>query len=809
MGECVADKNFTRMGSRRNSGHSAASSGWSAVVTVMLAALLGLVAPSSHADAQQGSNAIQVFGSDVVRTLAMPGVSANVNFFTDDDALLQPATPLHESLNRMGTGLLRFPGGEKSDNYLWSVPPYAAADPHFAVTGSANCAYTYRRDSIRGRYADAAFAKPVDWTLDFDEYMTVIEQTGAEPFITVAGDAHRHVGSCAAPTLETLVENAAEWVRYANITNDFGIELWMVGNESWNQSAHAASPPTATEYVEDFIAIASAMKTVDPTITIVANTQGGEWVDALIDDPVAAALTDAVGISSYAGVINGWPGYQTNQVDLDGPVSWLLGSMRARGSTLPVFVYEYSPIDFSRTWESFNDLGHALATLDMYGAIMSNPEVADAALWNTRWFPSAEPGWRPAADRESLFTAIDTEGELGANALALSLWGSRRHDSLLRVQVPAQAQQSLSAYATASADGSEAAIYLINRSDKPTAAQIDLVGLAADDGGSVSTTVLRGNSATDVSPEIVIDELDIRRSGSSLTATFAPRSISVIDIGEQVGVGVRATVTQTCVARDGRFVVDLTNLGSTNETVEVLTTRIGTYAGVQLPEQVISVPAGTTRQTVVASRADGLYRVRTQSSDPMHTAIDVLAVDCDNPPTPPNVSVGVSCLAENGRVDVNVTNDSPITESFAITVGSLRTRERNVPGNETGRVTTTGRADGPLQVRVARTSNSATPEFTTTVNVNCDAPMLVATPRIMVSCLAGNGRVDIWVMNPGPDAAIYAVAFGALDTRRARVEVGESQRFTITGRPDGNHVLAVRRSGYTLATAVVPVACDG
>lgn len=35
----------------------------------------------------------------------------------------------------MGGGYLRYPGREKSDRFLWSVPPYNKPQPTFARTG--------------------------------------------------------------------------------------------------------------------------------------------------------------------------------------------------------------------------------------------------------------------------------------------------------------------------------------------------------------------------------------------------------------------------------------------------------------------------------------------------------------------------------------------------------------------------------------------------------------------------------------------------------------------------------------------------
>ena len=40
------------------------------------------------------------------------------------------------ALKNMGMKFLRYPGGEKSDNYLWATSPYSHANPIMALTGS-------------------------------------------------------------------------------------------------------------------------------------------------------------------------------------------------------------------------------------------------------------------------------------------------------------------------------------------------------------------------------------------------------------------------------------------------------------------------------------------------------------------------------------------------------------------------------------------------------------------------------------------------------------------------------------------------
>jgi len=62
-------------------------------------------------------------------------------------------------------------------------------------------------------------------------------------------------------------EEAAAWVKYANVDQKLGIRFWEIGNEMdgvWEEGG----PVTASQYANKFLAYARAMKKVDPTILV-------------------------------------------------------------------------------------------------------------------------------------------------------------------------------------------------------------------------------------------------------------------------------------------------------------------------------------------------------------------------------------------------------------------------------------------------------------------------------------------------------------------------------------------------------------
>lgn len=85
---------------------------------------------------------------------------------------------------------------------------------------------------------------------------------------------------------------------------------------------------------------------------------------------------------------------------------------------------------------------------------------------------------------------------------------------------------------------------------------------------------------------------------------------------------------------------------------------------------------------------------------------------------------------------------------------------------------------------------------------NCDPA------RVVVSCLAGRGRLDIKLDNHGSVPAAYAVSVGALAPRARTVGAGESDSVAITGRPEGPLNVRVTRNGQLYLAETITVNCQ-
>lgn len=181
-------------------------------------------------------------------------VGANTAIY---DALLGHATTV-DLLAAAGIKYLRYPGGSHSDVYHWQS--------HTAENGA---------------YIDPANT--------FDAFMTMVRGAGAQPIITV------NYGSGTA-------QEAAEWVRHANVTKGYGVAYWEIGNEvfgnghyggAWEYDIHADKSPRA--YGNAVLGFITAMKAVDPTIKIgIVLTAPGAWPDGIVGPGDSADWNDEV-----------------------------------------------------------------------------------------------------------------------------------------------------------------------------------------------------------------------------------------------------------------------------------------------------------------------------------------------------------------------------------------------------------------------------------------------------------------------------------------------------------------------------------
>ncbi|MFI5708775.1 LPXTG cell wall anchor domain-containing protein [Kribbella sp. NPDC051620] len=210
-----------------------------AVVMLAASAGVGTLAPSAGAATTVG---ISVDAGTSLGTVPSSGTGLNTGFGDDH----MGTAKVSSLMKAAGVRQLRYPGGSGADEYHWKT--------HSSGDGTGW----------------------IPSNTDFDHFMATAKRVGAQPIITA------NYGS-------GTPQEAADWVKYANVDKGFGVKYWEIGNEvygnghygdgkGWETDTHADKSPTA--YANNLIAYAKAMKAVDPKVKIgaVLTTPGG-WPD--------------------------------------------------------------------------------------------------------------------------------------------------------------------------------------------------------------------------------------------------------------------------------------------------------------------------------------------------------------------------------------------------------------------------------------------------------------------------------------------------------------------------------------------------
>lgn len=393
-------------------------------------------------------------------------IGINVNFFMDSD-YFGPKRSTVNALKAMGVKWLRYPGGEKSDMYLWSVPPYDESRPTMARTG---------KGAVRGREPML-----VDYTtfkydvLDFDEFIEMCRQIGAEPVIGVAADEYLrdYPQGCTVTDRETLIKTAAEWVRYANIKKKYNVKYWIIGNETWHPENKNSTPQI---YAKDVVDFAKAMKAVDSTIKIFPNGHTVQWWEAVL--PVTLDYVDGVSISCYPlwGFEGGYDAYRdTLPANTMGPVYAAAKGIEkfvpdSRRNDFKIIVNEYGPFDWISLWPLTNDMGHAIACFEMTGEQLKHPRVLCSQFWNTRWIENLE-------DKNQPWDALDKDGNFNPTGYALAIWGNFLAKKMVYTSSPIVRIQT---FASCDAEKKQLYIYLTNKSENQEQAVLHIEGGIVD-----------------------------------------------------------------------------------------------------------------------------------------------------------------------------------------------------------------------------------------------------------------------------------------------------------------------------------------
>jgi len=172
-------------------------------------------------------------------------------------------------LKKLKMGLVRIPGGSVSDKYYWNGNGVIRADGSvdqskfkpFEKQGYWQVDYSGYKPGFSVDAKDWSKVNPGFVQMDVKKMQEITrEHPIAHNLVTV------NMGT-------GTPELAAEWVRWANKTNNYEVKYWELGNElngGWEAGHITAdgSEMTAEKYAERFVKFVKAMKAVDPTIKV-------------------------------------------------------------------------------------------------------------------------------------------------------------------------------------------------------------------------------------------------------------------------------------------------------------------------------------------------------------------------------------------------------------------------------------------------------------------------------------------------------------------------------------------------------------
>ncbi|MFC1401164.1 MULTISPECIES: cellulose binding domain-containing protein [Streptacidiphilus] len=484
-----------------------------AACAVALAAAFAATAPSAHAEASGPAVDVTVNTQEGLGTI--PATAYGLNSAVWDAQMNTPAVA--GLLGQAGVGVLRYPGGSYGDIYHWQTN---TAPGGYVAPGT-----------------------------DFDAFMGTVKTIGAQPMLIA------DYGS-------GTPQEAADWVRYANITKGYGAKYWEIGNEiygngyygsGWETDTHTDKSPTA--YADNVVQYASAMKAVDPSIKIGAVlTLPGNWPDGVLAAGDAADWNRTV--LSIAGsavdfvIVHWYPGGQGAATMLAEPAQLTgeLAQLRqeidqyagANAANLQVALTEINSNQYEDTQPD------ALFGADAYFTALEDG-VFTADWWDTHngatSVGTAPDGATDYGDYGILSSGgcVGTTCEPAMNTpfptyFALSMLSKvgRPGDTLVRAGTD---QQLVAAHAVRQANG-DLAVELVNKDpDNTYTVKLNYTGYSPStatptvysyaDEGTAITSAAQGSSSTQTLPPYSIETVVLTPSGQNATALTAPGAPTV------------------------------------------------------------------------------------------------------------------------------------------------------------------------------------------------------------------------------------------------------------------------------------------
>jgi hypothetical protein len=421
------------------------------------------------------------------------------------------------ALREMDAQVLRFPGGSLSDEYHW------ARD-----TSGTN-----------GRI----------WATSFSQFVQVATNIHAQVFITV------NYGS-------GTPEEAAAWVRHANITNHCGFKYWEIGNENYGSWEHDENFPAHDPFAYAARAkeFSRQMKAADPSIKIgvvvtdtedkpanytnhpVANPRTGKWHDGWT--PEVLATLNKLGITPDFVIYHRYPqnpGKENDASLLQSTVKWTADAADLRrqlkdylgdGNTNVELICTENNSISEKPGKQTTSLVNALYLADSFGQIMQT-EFNSLVWWDLRNGQDEKNndspalyGWREYGDYGLLSGATNYYPSF--YAMKLLKYFARGGDRILRASSD---NRLLSVYAARRAEGTMSLLVINKSPEAALKADFSIAGFQPKSSATICSYGIPQDEAARTgtgSPDIA--QVNFTGAAAEFSCRFMPYSATVISL---------------------------------------------------------------------------------------------------------------------------------------------------------------------------------------------------------------------------------------------------------------------------------------
>ena len=483
-----------------------------------LTALVASTLFSTFATAEKKAATITVYPDEVIaKTVSNRLLGTNIGLWYTNDQLGELA--VNGDFKNWKPGIIRIPGGSWSDEYFWNGNGVRTSD-----------GFNQHK------------AGPQGWQIDFSEYKPGFRINHDNTLHDFHGNTdvlslHQFIQKQGTDGIVTVnagtgsAKLAAEWVRWANITNQFNVKYWEIGNElegSWEagNTRPDGSKMDAKKYAQIYLEFAKAMKAVDPTIKIGGPTSASDsipYVEELLK--TAGEQVDFISFHTYPvdGRTKELSAIMDQASRLSGAVektrAWIREYQPKRADEIEIGITEWH-IQVHETDNTCNIIS-ALWSAKFIGEMFAN-RVDFANQWDV--FSTTDHGGHGLFDPKSL--------QLTRGAYwAFWLWSNKLGKQLVRSELTGS--RDLICYATMK-DG-KPALLIINQSREnyvPTI--IHTKGNSFD--SASSTEISYRNYVWDPYKQAPVwsvrpQDKSVEAQGTSVSLTLSPLSATVVNLG--------------------------------------------------------------------------------------------------------------------------------------------------------------------------------------------------------------------------------------------------------------------------------------